>query len=66
MEKGLEVTQTAAPRHTSRQLPLLPSGPGGVHYLSLRGDHLGHHRACTQGTEGAYCAPKHRRLQGMC
>lgn len=28
----------ATPRHMSQLLPLLPSGPGGVHSLSLRGD----------------------------
>jgi len=25
-------------------LPLLPSGPGGVHKLSSRGDRRGHHK----------------------
>ena len=28
----------ATPRHMSQLLPLLPSGPGGVYNLSLRGD----------------------------
>ena len=28
----------ATPRHTNPLLPLLPSGPDGVHSLSLRGD----------------------------
>lgn len=28
-------------------LPLLPSGPGGVHRSLLRGDRLGHHCTCT-------------------
>lgn len=27
-------------------LPLLPSGPGGVHRSLLRGDRSGHHSAC--------------------
>jgi hypothetical protein len=31
----------AAPRHPSPLLPLLPSGPDGVHSLSLRGDRIG-------------------------
>src|SRR5690606_28282577 len=35
----------ATPRHTNQQLPLLPSGPGGVHHLSLRGDRADHHNA---------------------
>src|SRR5690625_7979384 len=34
----MEVDLSATPRHMSQQLPLLPSGPGGVHCLSLRGD----------------------------
>ena len=28
----------ATPRHTSQSLPLLPSGPGGIRDVSLRGD----------------------------
>ena len=40
----LVVTQTATPRHMSRLLRLLPSGPGRVHRVSLRGDRKGHHR----------------------
>jgi len=28
----------AAPRHMTPSLPLLPSGPGGVHDFTLRGD----------------------------
>ena len=43
----MEATQTATPRHTSRQLPLLPSGPGGFHCLSLRKDRLGYQNAYT-------------------
>jgi len=32
----------ATPRHTGQPLPLLPSGPGGVRDLPLRGDRWGH------------------------
>lgn len=34
---------SATPRHMSPILPLLPSGPGGVHNVSLRGDRKDHH-----------------------
>ena len=34
---------SATPRHTNQLLPLLPSGPGGVYNLSLRGNQQGHH-----------------------
>jgi len=42
-------TLPATPRHMSQSLPLLPSGPGGVRNLSLRGDQQSHHNlsACT-------------------
>ena len=36
--KKTVATPPAAPRHMNQLLPLLPSGPGGVHNLSLRGD----------------------------
>ncbi len=38
----MEAARTATPRHMYQQLPLLPSGPGGVHCLTLRGDRPGH------------------------
>src|ERR1700754_863501 len=38
------MTLPATPRHPSRPLPLLPSGPGGVYGLSSRGDRQGHHK----------------------
>ncbi len=38
MMGDLEVPLEPTPRHTSRLLRLLPSGPGRVHKLSLRGD----------------------------
>ena len=38
---GWRRPRPAAPRHTHRQLPLLPSGPGGVCCLALRGDRPG-------------------------
>jgi len=41
----MEATHTATLRHTHQLLPLLPSGPGGVHDLALRRDRVGHHRA---------------------
>ncbi len=41
----MEMTQLATPRHPIILLPLLPSGPGGVHSELSRGDQLGHHRA---------------------
>ena len=40
-------TRPAALRHPSPLLPLLPSGPGGVHSLSSRRDRLGHRRCPT-------------------
>ena len=39
---SLEAARTATPRHMPQQLPLLPSGPGGFHCLTLRGDRPGH------------------------
>ena len=42
--KNWVATQSATPRHMSRLLRLLPSGPGRVHRVSLRGDRKGHHR----------------------
>ena len=41
--KSFDETKTtlATSRHTSPSLPLLPSGPGGVHNLSLREDQGG-------------------------
>jgi hypothetical protein len=39
----MEAIPPATPRHTIETLPLLPSGPGGVHVLSLRGDRQDHH-----------------------
>ena len=39
----MEATPSATPRHTNQLLPLLPSGPGGVHSLSLRRDRQSHH-----------------------
>ncbi len=34
----------AVPRHSNRPLPLLPSGPDGIHSVSMRGDPKDHHR----------------------
>ncbi len=42
--KNWVATLKATPRHMSRLLRLLPSGPGRVHRVSLRGDQKGHHR----------------------
>ncbi len=41
----MEVTHPATPMRPSPLLPLLPSGPGGVHSMSPLGDQAGHHRA---------------------
>ena len=40
----------ATPRHTNQSLPLLPSGPGGVYDLSLRGDQKDHHNRIDTGS----------------
>jgi len=37
------VAEPATPRHMSRLLWLLPSGPDQIHKLSLRGNQQGHH-----------------------
>ena len=47
-------TQAATPRHMSRLLRLLPSGPGRVHRVSLRGDRKGHHRIATFSSRADY------------
>lgn len=38
------VTLLAKPRHIIDLLPLLPSGPGGVHRVQLRSHQQGYHR----------------------
>ena len=44
IQEGIKVaTPSATPRHTHQSLPLLPSRPGGVHNLALRGNQKGHH-----------------------
>ncbi len=45
-------TRPATLRHPSPLLPLLPSGPGGVHSLSSRRDRLGHRR-CPSGADAS-------------
>ena len=40
----MAATSLATPRHMNPLLPLLPSGPGGVRNVSLRGDQRDHHR----------------------
>ncbi len=37
-----KATPSAHPRHTSNLLPLLPSGPGGIHRTMLRGYQWSH------------------------
>ena len=53
------MTLPATPRHPSRPLPLLPSGPGGIYGLSSRGDRQGHHK----DGSSVYCS---LRIAGLC
>ncbi len=50
-EDSWVATQSATPRHMSRLLRLLPSGPGRVHRVSLRRDRKGHHRMTYQAVQ---------------
>ena len=43
----LVVAPPATLRHPSHLLPLLPSGPGGVHKLSSRRHQRSHHKTCS-------------------
>lgn len=40
----MEAGPPATPRHMYELLPLLPSGPGGVHRCTLRRDRQTHHK----------------------
>ncbi len=42
---SVEVTHSATPKRPGPLLPLLPSGPGGVHSKLPQGDQVDHHRA---------------------
>ncbi len=44
-----KATPKAHPRHTLKLLPLLPSGPGGVHSTILRGYQWSHQLQIIQG-----------------
>lgn len=45
--------EPATSRHTNLLLPLLPSGPGGVHSVSLREDRPDHHYVQLYGLKTA-------------
>ena len=66
--RALRVAAPAAtPRHAHDPLPLLPSGPGGVYGLSLRGDRRDYHNttATAQGPpRGAHSRVCVSALQG--